>query len=50
VTELTITGDRAEVRVVQDSLPRASGVTLVGDSLFALVEFAKAVIVPYHPR
>jgi streptogramin lyase len=50
VTELTITGDRAEVRVVQDSLPRASGVTLVGDSLFALVEFAKAVIVPYRPR
>jgi streptogramin lyase len=47
-TELTITGNRAEVRVVQDSLPGASGVTLVGDSAFVLISRLKAVVVPYH--
>src|SRR5437762_4725959 len=50
VTELTINGDRAEVRVVQDGLARASGVTLVGDSALVLVEFTRAVVVPYRPR
>jgi sugar lactone lactonase YvrE len=50
VAELTITGDRADVRVVQDSLPRASGVTLVGDSALVLVELTRAVVVPYRPR
>ena len=50
VTELTINGDRAEVRVVQDGLSRASGVTLVGDSALVLVEFTRAVVVPYRPR
>ncbi len=49
VTELTITGDRAEVRVVKDGLTRPAGVTVVGDSLFALVEFTKAIVVPYRP-
>lgn len=48
VAELTITGNRAEVRVVQDGLNRASGVTLVGDSAFVLVDFARAVVVPYR--
>jgi sugar lactone lactonase YvrE len=49
VAELTITGDRAEVRVLRDSLPRAAGVTLVGDSAFVLIEMTKAVAVPYRP-
>ena len=48
VTELTIDGNRAEVRVVQDNLPAATGVTIVGDSAFVLVSRMKAVVVPYH--
>jgi sugar lactone lactonase YvrE len=50
VAELTISGDRAEVRVVQDGLTRASGVTLVGNTALVLVELAKAVVVPYRPQ
>ena len=50
LTELTIRGDSADVRVVQDELPRASGVTLVGDSAFVLVELTRAVVVPYRPQ
>ena len=50
VTELTISGSRAEVRVLKDGIARPAGVTLVGDSLLALVEFTKAVVVPYRPR
>jgi len=50
LAELTINGNRAEVRVVRDGLSRASGVTLVGDSALVLVNFAKAVVVPYRPR
>ena len=42
-------GNRAEVRVVQDSLPGATGVTLVGDSALVLVGRLKAVAVPYRP-
>jgi len=49
-TELTINGNRAEVRVVQDGLTRPSGVTLVGNSALVLVEFTKAVVVPYRAR
>ena len=49
VAELTINGDSAEVRVLQDSLPRAAGVTLVGDTALVLVEFTRAVAVPYRP-
>jgi streptogramin lyase len=49
-TELTINGNRAEVRVVQDGLTRATGVTLVGNSVLVLVELTKAVVVPYRPR
>lgn len=50
VAELTIEGTRAEVRVLRDGLPRASGVTLVGESALVLIEFARAVVVPYRPR
>ena len=50
LTELTIQGDRAEVRVVQDGLPRAAGVTLVGDTALVLVDLTKAVVVLYRPR
>ena len=50
VTELTINGNRAEVRVVRDSLARASGVTLVGDFAIVLVELTGAVVVPYRSR
>jgi streptogramin lyase len=48
VTELTIKGDRAEVRVLQDGLTGATGVTLVGNSVHALVNRVKAVVVPYR--
>jgi hypothetical protein len=47
-TELTINGNRAEVRVIRDSLPRATGVTLVGNSALVLVGLQKAVVVPYR--
>lgn len=47
-TELTIEGNRADVRVVRDSLPGATGVTLVGDSALVLVGRLKAVVVPYR--
>ncbi|HET6569378.1 MAG TPA: hypothetical protein VFG50_15530, partial [Rhodothermales bacterium] len=50
LSELTIDGNRAEVRVVQDGLTRAAGVTLVGDSALVLVNLTKAVVVPYHPQ
>ena len=50
ITELAISGDHAEVRVVQDGLTRASGVTVVGNTALVLVELARAVVVPYRPR
>ena len=50
VTELTIDGDRANVRVVKEGLSGATGVTLVGDTALVLVERAKAVVVPYRPQ
>jgi len=50
IAELTINGNRADVRVVKDGLPRASGVTVLGDSAFVLVELTKAVVVPYPSR
>src|SRR6476620_4604612 len=49
MTELTIDGNRADVRVVKDGLTGATGVTRVGDTALVLVERAKAVVVPY-PR
>jgi streptogramin lyase len=50
ITELTIEGNRAEVRVVKDGLTRPTGVTVIGDSAVVLVELARAVVVPYRPR
>jgi sugar lactone lactonase YvrE len=50
VTELTINGNRADVRVLQDGLTAATGVTLVGNSAFVLVERTRAVVVPYVRR
>ncbi|WP_291981191.1 hypothetical protein [Luteitalea sp.] len=47
LTEITVTGSRAEVRVLREGLTAAAGVTLVGDRAFVLVERAKAVVVPY---
>ena len=39
---------RADVRVVKDGLTGATGVTLVGEQAFVLVEHLKAVAVPYR--
>jgi hypothetical protein len=50
VTELTINGDLAAVRVLQDGLTAATGVTLVGSSALVLVERTKAAVVPYRAR
>jgi len=50
VTELTINGNRADVRVLKDGLTGSTGVTLVGDTAFVLVERKKAVVVPYRPQ
>ena len=50
LTELTVNGDRAEVRVVQADLPGAAGVTVVGNEALVLVNRLKAVVVPYRPR
>ena len=50
VAELTIKGDRAEVRVLQEALKSATGVTMVGDTAFVLVERARAVAVPYRSK
>ena len=49
VAELTIDGNRAEVRVLQEGLPRACGVTVVGDTaLVLLFDRGAAVAVPYR--
>jgi hypothetical protein len=50
VTELTIKGNRAEVRVLQEGLTAATGVTVVSGDALVLVERAKAVSVPYRPQ
>lgn len=50
VAELTIKRDRAEVRVVQEELKGATGVTIVGSTAFVLVERARAVAVRYQPQ
>jgi streptogramin lyase len=49
-TELTIDGNRAEVRVVKDGLAGATGVTPVGDTVLVLVERAKAAVVSYRRK
>ena len=50
VAELTIKGNRAEVRVLREGLPSAAGVTVVGSTAFVLVERTRAVAVPYRPQ
>ena len=50
VAELTVSGNRAEVRVLQENLPGATGVTVVGNSALVLVSRTKASIVPYQTR
>ncbi len=47
LAEITIDGDRAEVRVLMDGLTDATGVTLVGKTALVLVERLKAAVVPY---
>lgn len=50
LTELTINGNRAEVRILSDAAKGATGVTLVGDMALVLVERTRAIVVPYRPR
>lgn len=50
VAELTVKGNRAEVRVLQEGLKAATGVTVVGSTAFVLVERARGVAVPYRPQ
>jgi sugar lactone lactonase YvrE len=47
VEEVTINGNRAEIRVLKDGLTGATAVTLVGDTAFVLIDRLKAVAVPY---
>lgn len=46
LTEITIDGDRGEVRVIKEGLANAAGVTQVGETALVLVERTKAVAVP----
>jgi hypothetical protein len=46
LTELTITGTRAEVRVLKEGLTGATAVTQVGDNAFVLIERQRALAVP----
>jgi streptogramin lyase len=48
LTELTINGNRAEVRVIREGLNAATGVTLVGNTAFVLVDRTRGVAVPYQ--
>jgi len=50
LAELTIEGNRAEVRVLREGLTAATGVTIVGDTALVLYERARAAIVPYRPQ
>lgn len=50
LTELTIDGNRAAVRVLREGLTAATGVTMVGDTALVLVERARAVAVPYRAQ
>ena len=46
LTEITIEGDKAEVRVIKEGLSRAAGVTQIGSTALVLVDRLKAVAVP----
>jgi hypothetical protein len=50
LTEISIAGTRAEVRVLQEGLTRATAVTQVGDTAFVLVERLRVVPVAYPAR
>ena len=50
LTEVTIKGNRAEVRVLREGLTAATGVTMVGNTAFVLVERSKGVAVPYQAQ
>lgn len=50
LTEMTVRGASAEVNVIREGLPRAAGVATVGATAFVLVDFARAVVVPYRAR
>jgi streptogramin lyase len=45
LTEITIAGNRGDVRVIQDGLDGATAVTQVGSRTFVLIHRAKAVVV-----
>jgi hypothetical protein len=47
LTEITIAGARAEVRVLREGLTGATAVTQVGDNAFVLAERLRAIAVPY---
>jgi hypothetical protein len=47
---LTVNGNRAEVRVLHEGLTAATGVTVVGNTAYVLVERARGVAVPYRPQ
>lgn len=47
LAEITIAGNRAEVRTLKEGLTNATAVTLVGDTAYVLIERLKAVAVPY---
>jgi sugar lactone lactonase YvrE len=47
LAELTISGNRAEVRTLREGLTNATAVTLIGDTAYVLIERLKAVAVPY---
>lgn len=46
LSEITIDGDKADVKVIKEGLSRAAGVTQVGKATWVLVDRAKAVLVP----
>jgi streptogramin lyase len=46
LTEITIEGNRGQVRVIREGLTRATGVTQIGAIAYVLVEQLKAVAVP----
>lgn len=46
LTEISIDGDKAEVRVIREGLGGAAGVTQIGVSTYVLTERRKAVAVP----
>ena len=45
LTEITINGEKADVKVIKEGLTRAAGVTQIGSTAYVLVERLKAVAV-----